>query len=188
MMCLTRSLVALALLFWLGGCAVTDQRSAPAPVEDRAHGTRQDGIALPYYPDSPAPPKPAEQPRSTVKTYAYRAAPGVQLPTESNDAVVALLQTAEQQHRSGNSAAAAATLERALRIEPRNAVLWNRLAHVRFQQRRPGLAENLAAKSNALAAQDRDLMRDNWLLIGRARQAAGDVPGAEQARRKAQSL
>ena len=65
--------------------------------------------------------------------------------------------------------AAAASLERALRIEPRNAVLWNRLAHVRYEQKQYALASSLAAKSNTLAGRDAALRADNDRLIKQAK-------------------
>ena len=64
---------------------------------------------------------------------------------------------------------AAATIERALRIEPDSAYVWNRLAHVRAEQGQSGLAGELAAKSNAFAGGDESLKRDNDRLIARSR-------------------
>ena len=64
---------------------------------------------------------------------------------------------------------AAATLERALRIEPRNARLWHELAQVRLRQRDYAQAESLAARSNTLAGSDADLRAANQRLIDDAR-------------------
>ncbi len=66
---------------------------------------------------------------------------------------------------------AAAFLERALRIEPRNAHLWHRLAKIRLQQGRYGMAESLAQKSSALAKSDAELKQRNTEIINAARQA-----------------
>lgn len=85
-------------------------------------------------------------------------------------AVRTLLQQAELQRSSGDLTGAAATLERALRIEPESAYVWNRLAHVRAQQGQAGLAAELAAKSSSFAGTDETLKRDNDRLIARARQ------------------
>ena len=85
-------------------------------------------------------------------------------------AVRTLLQQAELQRSSGDLTGAAATLERALRIEPESAYVWNRLAHVRAQQGQTGLAAELAAKSSSFAGTDETLKRDNDRLIARARQ------------------
>jgi len=109
--------------------------------------------------------------------------------TMSNSpAVVALLTEADRQARGGDSGNAAATLERALRIEPRNPVLWHQLAAVRMQQGNYTLAESLARKSNVLAGPDKALQARNWYLIADARRARGDVTGAQAARQRADSL
>lgn len=104
-----------------------------------------------------------------------------------NAAVVKLLETAQQQTQQTQYNEAAATLERALRIEPRNAALWQALARVRLQQGQPEQAASLAVKSNALAETDR-IRAGNWRLIGEAALARGDTAGADQAFNKAAAL
>lgn len=107
------------------------------------------------------------------------ARPSISAPAE------ALLNEAERQAQEKNYSAAAATLERALRIEPRNAYLWNRLAHVRLDQGQHVLASNLADKSNVLAGDAVSLKQDNWNIIAIARRQSGDAAGAAEAERKA---
>jgi len=99
--------------------------------------------------------------------------------------VVALLDRAEHYRRLGDADAASATLERALRIDPRNPQLWHRLAAIRLQQGKPAQAEQLALKSNALSGGDRTLQARNWALVARARWAQDDPEGARRAERKA---
>lgn len=106
-------------------------------------------------------------------------------PVDSSPAVTSLLARAETASRDRDWSAAAASLERALRIEPRNPVLWNRLAGVRLQQGQYRQAEQLAAKSNSLAGDDRLLQARNWRLIARARRQLGDERGAAEAERRA---
>jgi len=72
-----------------------------------------------------------------------------------------------------------------LRIEPRNAHLWHRLAELRLAQERFRMAVDLAAKSNALAGADRRLKRNNWLLIADAWRASGEPGKAHQAEMRA---
>jgi hypothetical protein len=100
----------------------------------------------------------------------------------------ALRVQAERQRQSGDYAGAAATLERALRIQPQDARLWNRLARVRMEQGLHSQAANLAARSNALAGDQSDLKRDNWSMIATARRQAGDMAGASEAERKARGV
>lgn len=102
-----------------------------------------------------------------------------------NAAVVALLDTAGSQFACGELGAAGSSLERALRIEPRNPCLWQELARVRLNQGLYREAENLAAKSNTLVAGNRKLVRENWRIIGQARTRLGDYQGAQMAFEKA---
>lgn len=132
----------------------------------------------PPVPESPAtPPK-----RDTGQDYAYRVPPA---PFQPSRPVQQLVQQAEKQRNAGDLVGAAATLERALRIEPRNAHLWNRLARVRLQAGNYRQADNLAAKSNALAGDAPSLKQDNWRIIASARRGSGDMAGAEAAEQRA---
>lgn len=88
----------------------------------------------------------------------------------TNNATLALLDSAIQDTEAGNLEVAAATIERALRIEPRNPQLWYRLALIRFDQGKHRLAANLAAKSNSFAANNTVLINKNRDLIEQARQ------------------
>lgn len=88
---------------------------------------------------------------------------------DTGRAVSSLLAKAELREQQAQWEGAAALLERALRIEPRNARLWHRLAKVRLQQGRYAMAESLAQKSNALARDDGELKRRNAELIDTAR-------------------
>jgi Tfp pilus assembly protein PilF len=104
-----------------------------------------------------------------------------------NAGVLALLDQAETETSAGQLPAAGASLERALRIEPRNPVLWQKLAQIRLEQGEYLQAENLAAKANALAPDRRHLRAENWRIIGQARQGLGDQPGADAAFQKMDS-
>ena len=97
------------------------------------------------------------------------APPIVQAPPPNN-AVIALLGSAGEQTRSGNLDSAAASLERALRIEPRNPEIWHRLAAVRLQQGQYDQAISLATKSSNLAGNNPDLLARNNQIIAQARQ------------------
>lgn len=99
----------------------------------------------------------------------------------SNPAVVTLLDRAHSQSAAGELEQAGASLERALRIEPRNALLWQELAQVRLDLGLYRQAESLAAKSNGFAAGNRLLRGENWRIIGQARSGLGDYRGAQTA-------
>ena len=65
---------------------------------------------------------------------------------------MALLDSADKYVKGGQLDKAGAALERALRIEPRNAGIWHDLAQIRLHQGQYQQAESLASKSNNLAS------------------------------------
>ncbi len=97
----------------------------------------------------------------------------------------ALVSTARTELANGKLDAAAGSFERALRIEPRNPVLWQELAKLRLQQGQYQQAEGLAARSNGWAGDNKSLRAENWRIIGQARLKRGDYPGAQSAFDKA---
>ncbi len=116
-------------------------------------------------------------------------ADSVPLPSVSdNRAVIALVGRARLDAGAGQREAAGASLERALRIEPRNAWLWHELAQVRHGQGQYAQAISLARKSISFAGSDKRLQAFNWRVIGNARAAQGDPAGAEEALKRAAEL
>jgi len=115
---------------------------------------------------TPAPPETAPEPEAA--------------PRESI-AIAGLMETARTDAAAGRLPNAAASLERALRIEPRNPRLWQELARVRLRQGEYAQAESLAARSNSWAGSDSALRAANWRLIAEARSARGDADGAHAA-------
>ena len=104
-----------------------------------------------------------------VTAYIPPATPQYTRP-EPSRAVQVLMQRAEDQRRAGQLVSAASSLERALRIDPQNPVLWNQLAHVRLEQGQYERVAGLASKSNLYAApEDTALRQDNQYLIERSR-------------------
>lgn len=106
-------------------------------------------------------------------------------PVSDNTAVVALMDTARTDIASGKLDTAVAPLERALRIEPQNPLLWQELAKLRLQQGQYQQAEGLAARSNGWAGGNKILRAENWRIIGEARLKRGDHQGAQAAFDKA---
>lgn len=104
---------------------------------------------------------------------------------ESEPAVVALVSSAQQQEGTGQLSQAAASLERALRISPRDPLIWHRLAKIQLKQHRPQQAIQLANRSNSLAGKGHSLRGKNWLLIADAYEELGDQRSADAAREKA---
>ena len=104
-------------------------------------------------------------------------------PAESS-VVTRLMASASTSLREGDTDSAVSSLERAMRIEPRNATLWNRLAEVRFSQQNWQQAIQLASRSNTLAGDNPGLRRQNWNLIASAHTALGNLEEAEKYRSK----
>lgn len=99
----------------------------------------------------------------------------------ANPAVKDLWDQAEVARALGDHETAILKLERALRIEPNDAVMWSRLAEIHLSQGNSQQAENLAAKSNAMTVDNATLNYRNWLIIARARSMRGDDIGAQEA-------
>jgi Tfp pilus assembly protein PilF len=108
--------------------------------------------------------------------------------SRTSKTVLALLDTARAAAKAGQLHTAESQLERAVRIEPRNAVLWHYMAKLRLHQERMSEAAGLAAKSNSLAGKNQQLQADNWRIIAHARHQQGDLAGAEKAQKKVQQL
>lgn len=113
-------------------------------------------------------------------------------PLESNESISkpvdALVLAAKEDSAGGNLESAGASIERAIRIKPRNANLYYRLAVIRLEQFQPRLAEDLAKKAALLASDDNTLKKHSWLLIARARELQNNPDGAEAARKKANNF
>jgi predicted Zn-dependent protease len=166
-----------ALLVLLAGCASVTTQPPGEPTIPAAK-TPQETAPQGMTPQEMAPP-----PGQGVIT------PPEPKPVMSgNRAVIALLDQAQLHNDAGQREAAGASLERALRIEPRNPWLWHELAQLRLTQGQYGQAVSLARKSTSFSVKDRHLQALNWRLIGNARVAQGDTSAAEQAFKTATEL
>ncbi len=150
-----------ALIPWLAGCAAR----VPAPVTE--YGKPVDSLIV-QPPLGSTDPLPITVPKTA--------------------AVSALLQDARLKVMAGDLDGAAQILERSLRIEPRNPLLWSELAHVRYQQGKLEQAEQLAVKSNSLAAEDVPLQIHNWRLIADVRRRFGDSAAVGTAEQRIREL
>ena len=165
----------IALTLFLHGCAVKHPvglptRPAPAPVP--APVPRPTPMPTPV--PAPAPlPDPGLRPNRDF----------VPVPEEGK-AAGTLLASARQSVGSGQFSQAEMMLERALRLEPRNARLWHEMAQVKYGQKDYGQAVQFCIKSNSLAGKDYGLIQQNWLLMEKAYIELGQPEKARQARSK----
>ncbi len=120
----------------------------------------------------PPPPAPAAAEESPYRTQGSVAP------------VAVLMREAQAAQRAGRLEEAAANLERAVRIDPYDAKLWQLLAAIRLEQGDAAQAEAMAARSNSMAS-DPDTQRENWFIIAQARRRQGDEAGARAADHRA---
>lgn len=160
------------LLTACGSIERTDTGSVGVPVEERDHG--------PISTYRIVPPPPASQDEESPQ--------GQQEQAPTGSAVSHLHADARKQLAARQYNTAASTLERALRIAPRNADLWHSLAEVRLQQGRWEMARNMAAKSNSFAAANRAIQAQNWRIIAKSHQAEGNQVAARRAWQRVSEL
>jgi Tfp pilus assembly protein PilF len=169
-------LTALMAAAVLAGCTLF--RSPPAPPAAPSGDATQAGTAQPAQPP-PQPPSPGAT-----------APPPAPAPRQFHlgSATSALVTQAHQQAAGGDTGQAAATLERALRIEPDNPLVWIELGRVRLAENNPAQADAMGRKALALATGDPAAQSSAWHLIADALLARGDNGGAAEAERRAASL
>jgi len=134
----------LVMLVILAACRslVSPQRPPNAPA----------GSAVPETPSPAAPSQPPAPPAPTRQFHLGSAA-------------TALVTQAHARAAAGDYPAAAATLERALRIEPENPLTWIELARVQLASGNAAQALNMAHKALGLAAGDPSAQSAAWRLI-----------------------
>lgn len=116
---------------------------------------------------------------------ATDAEPQAPPPRVSPDAAtLALLQQSERAAESGSLDQALSYAERAVRIDPRRADLWTRLATLELRRGDPDTAIRYASKAVSLAAERPDWQREAWLVIADAREAQGDMASARTIRER----
>ena len=149
----------------------TPEMEPPSPGEQEQ--AAQAETAKPIAPTLPEIPKEPET-LQPLETFAPQSA-----------AIGSLVMAANEDSQHGSLDAAVASIERAIRIEPRNAALYYKLAVLRLKQSKPRLAEDLAHKAAILAASDNNLKRHSWLLIANARSQQNNAAGAKKAKEEA---
>jgi len=180
-----RILVLLLPVLLLGACATSGSSSVgkvwPAPPSSTP-APQPNQPPPPEAPGTPTIPTPIEPVKPTPPSYPSDPA------AISGQAVVSLMEQASQARADGKLDVAAANLERAVRIEPRNYFVWSALASVYLAQGQAEQAERVAQKSNSLARGNPHVELVNWRLIANCRQAQGDATGALQAQAEADEV
>ncbi|MBA3006164.1 MAG: tetratricopeptide repeat protein [Proteobacteria bacterium] len=160
----------IVVTLFLHGCAV--KHSVDSPVGP-ASVFRSSPTPAPYPAPAPVIPDPSPPPNRESVPVA-----------EEGKAAGTLLASARQSVRSGQFSQAEMMLERALRLEPRNARLWHEMAQVKYGQNNYGQVVQFCIKSNSLAGKDYGLIQQNWLLMEKAYLQLGEPEKARRARIK----
>jgi tetratricopeptide (TPR) repeat protein len=156
----------------LSACSLfhPSQAGSPTPAPGPSTTTpAQPGTAQPE-PGAPTPGVP-EPPRPPPKQFKL------------SPATASLVAQAHRQATGGDYAPAAATLERALRIEPENPLLWTELGQIRLGEGNAAQADSLGHKALALATGDAQAQASAWRLVAdslRARQRNQEAADADK--------
>jgi len=150
-------------------------------------------VPKPY--QSPTQPTPTPGGTPSTETQPAPAPPPVEEPTPLPAPVVreptlgaasrALVGQAQTQLSSKNYAVAAASIERAMRIEPDNPLLWIELGKVRQAEGNYQQAENMGRKAASMAVNAPRTQAAAWSLIADSLRARGKNAQAREAEMKA---
>ncbi len=103
-------------------------------------------------------------------------------------AASALVAQAHTQAGAGEYATAGATLERALRIEPDNPLLWVELGRVQLSEGNGAQADSMGRKALTLGTGDPSAQASAWRLIADSLHARGRTADAVEAEQRAATL
>ena len=123
-------------------------------------------------------PMPAPLPKERPKVAPAKLSPASQ----------ALVTQAQAQRKRGDLPGATVSLDRALRIEPSNPLLWIEMGRLRMDQRNYSQAEAMGRKALAMAVGDARTQSAAWLLIADSLKARGKNPQAQEALDKSREL
>ncbi|HXQ63786.1 MAG TPA: hypothetical protein VN787_02935 [Steroidobacteraceae bacterium] len=126
----------------LGGCSLLSPAPPERPVPGAAPPAAREVGAAPLNPPSPGAEAPLQSP---VPTRQYQLGPAAQ----------SLVTQARAQVVRGDLPSASVSLDRALRIEPTNPLLWIELGRLRLAENDAHQAEGCGRKALALASGDR---------------------------------
>lgn len=148
-------------------------------------------VPQPYRPPAPPAPVPPSQEQSPIET---RPAPEPERPVEQpqppapvirepslSAASRALVSQAQVQLQSKNYPVAASSIERALRIEPDNPLLWIELGKVRQAEGNYVQAENMGRKASSMSVNAPRANSAAWTLIAESLRARGKNVEAREA-------
>ncbi len=179
-------IVILTLVVAVAGCETEyGHREVHSAGNERGVQTRPGEAVTMIQPEAVAPP--------AIASITPPSALNMNLPksieeTSASPAVLSLYRKAETARTAGKADQAEASLIRALRIDPRNAFVWQALARVHLSERLYDQALNEASKSNSFARGNPYVESANLRIVADLRDARGDAAGALQARMQADDV
>jgi predicted Zn-dependent protease len=168
------SLLATASL--LPACSFFRAPTAGSPPSPSPSTTQPSPGTTEPQPGTPTPAVPEQPPRPPPRQ--FRLGP----------AASALVAQAHNLARSGNYEPAAATIERALRIEPENPLLWIELGQIRMSEGNAAQGNGMGHKALALATGDPHAQASAWRLIADSLRVRGRNQEAAEADKRAGAL
>lgn len=183
---LSRSLTAFVLLA-SAGCSVAPFKAEPPPPPPRTMPSGSGPvISEPPPVTSTMPSEPTVQvlpPSVPVPRERPKVAPATLSPASSS-----LVSLSQSQRKKGDLPGAATSLDRALRIEPSNPLIWIEMGRLRMDQRNFAQAEAMGRKALSMAVGDSRTQASAWQLIADSLRARGKNPQAQEAMDKAKEL
>jgi len=161
--------------FAVSACTVPEPYKTPAPPAP-VPPTQQEPPVQTHPAPPPEPPVVSREPLPPV----------VREPTLS-PASRALVSQAQLQLQSKNYPVAAASIERALRIEPDNPLLWIELGKIRQAEGNYEQAENMGRKAASMAVNAPRTQSTAWMLVAESLRARGKNAEAREAELRAGS-
>lgn len=183
---LSRSLTVFVLLASAGCSLAPFKTEPPAPPPRTSTSGSGPVIAEPPSVTSTMPAEPTVQappPSMPVPRERPKVAPATLSPASS-----ALVNLSQSQRKKGDLPGAATSLDRALRIEPSNPLIWIEIGRLRMDQRNFAQAEAMGRKALSIAVGDSRTQASAWQLIADSLRARGKNQPAQEAMDKAKEL
>ncbi|MDT8370907.1 MAG: hypothetical protein RQ783_02815 [Gammaproteobacteria bacterium] len=155
-----------------------EDKSTPAPTANTAKSVPSSVISSPASTNNNTT---YGDPEQTPSMPVVPVAPKTNAPFKQNPAVIALIDTAQQQQQKGDLYSAQTSLQRAQRIAPRDPQIYYELAGIHRDLRDYDLAEQVALKGISIVQGQAQQLHRFWTLIAQIRADSGDRKGASQA-------
>jgi tetratricopeptide (TPR) repeat protein len=174
-------LLSLAALLVLSGCSISPfHTGTPTPATTSTRPGQSGSGPVLTAPTEIQRPPPEEMIEAPAPVQLPKERPR-SAPATLSPASRALVNQAQAQRLKGDLPGATVSLERALRIEPNNPLLWIEMGKLRMDQRNYPQAENMGRKALSMSVGDDRTQSAAWQLVGESLKARGKNPEAQAA-------